>query len=88
MVTSIYIGKKKTGVEGRAGRGRVKACGAPWPGVMVRRHQELGWLETPLGLFFFFSWPGCSWKGDESPDYLTISQTTWGLRGGDVSASA
>lgn len=54
MVTSIYIGKKKTGVEGRAGRGRVKACGAPWPGVMVRRHQELGWLETPLGLFFYY----------------------------------
>lgn len=51
------------------------------------------WLaRNSLGPFFllllFFQWPGCSGKGDESPDYLTISQTTWGLCGGDVSASA
>lgn len=46
---------KKTSVEETAGRQRVKACNAPWSGMMVRRHQELGWLEILLSLFFH-SW--------------------------------
>lgn len=86
MVTSIYIGKKKLVLkeelaeEGQSLWGSMAwGDGEKTPGAWLARNS--------LGLFFF-SWPGCSRKGDESPDYLTISQTTWGLCGGDVSASA